>query len=80
MIQAQQFQLRVPRSDSIKHEAIQILINNLGLTKVSFFIRDNLSTQSDYLDMKEKLFGDKTAAEIYKEMKKSTTNWKNHNE
>jgi hypothetical protein len=64
-----QRKLRVPHSGSIRHEAIQILINNLDLTKVSFFIRDNLSNQSDYLDMKEKLFEDKTAAEIYREMK-----------
>ena len=68
MISVQQLN-RVPHSGAIRHEAIQILINNLDLTKVSFFIRDNLSNQSDYLEMKEKLFGDKTAAEIYNEIK-----------
>jgi len=69
MIPDQLLKLKVPHSDSIRHEAIQILINNLDLTKVSFFIRDHLSNQSDYLDMKEKLFEEKTVAEIDNEMK-----------
>ncbi|HAI68234.1 MAG TPA: hypothetical protein DCM38_02230 [Gammaproteobacteria bacterium] len=68
MIPVQQLN-RVPHSDSVRHEAIQILINSLDLTKVSFFIRDNLSNQTDYLEMKEKLFGDKTVSEIYNEIK-----------
>ena len=57
------------KEDSVRHEAIQILINRLDLTKVSFFIRDNLSNQTDYLEMKKKLFGDKTVSEIYNKMK-----------
>jgi hypothetical protein len=69
MIPVQQIKFKLPQSNSIRHEAIQILINSLGLTKASFFIRDNLSDQSDYLEMKEKLFANKTAAEIYHEMK-----------
>jgi hypothetical protein len=68
MIPVQQLN-RVPHSDSVRHEAIQILFNSLDLTKVSFFIRDNLSNQTDYLEMKEKLFGDKTVSEIYNKMK-----------
>jgi len=57
------------KEDSVRDEAIQILINSLDLTKVSFFIRDNLSNQTDYLEMKKKLFGDKTVSEIYNKMK-----------
>ncbi|MEN8217331.1 MAG: hypothetical protein ABFS56_13375 [Pseudomonadota bacterium] len=69
MIPAKQLKLVVPRSESVKYEAVQILINGLGLTKTAFFIRENLSNQGDYLEMKEKLFGDKTAADIYNEIK-----------
>ena len=69
MIPVKQLKLVIPRSDSVKYEAVQILINDLGLTKTAFFIRENLSHQDDYLEMKEKLFGEQTAANIYNEMK-----------
>jgi hypothetical protein len=72
MVPAKQLKLVLPRSDSVKYEAIQILINGLGLTKTAFFIRENLSNQDDYLEMKEKLFEDKTAADLYHEMKNLT--------
>lgn len=69
MTSAKQSKLVIPRSDSVKYEAIQTLINGLGLTKTAFFIRDNLSNQDDYLEMKEKLFEGKTAADLYNEIK-----------
>lgn len=69
MIPAKQLKLVVPRTESVKYEAVQILINGLGFTKAAFFIRENLSNQDDYLKMKEKLFGDQTAADIYNKMK-----------
>lgn len=68
MILAKQ-KLVVPRSESVKYEAVQMLINGLGLTKTAFFIRENLSSQSDYLELKEKMFGEKTAADIYNDIK-----------
>ena len=69
MIPAKQLKLVVPRSESVKYEALQMLISGLGLTKTAFFVRENLSNQDDYLEMKEKLFGDKTAAGIYNKVK-----------
>jgi len=71
MIPVKQLKLVVPRSEYVRYEAVQMLINGLGLTKTAFFIRENLSSQGDYLEMKEKLFGEKNAADIYNDIKKS---------
>jgi hypothetical protein len=60
--------LVVPRSECVKDEAVQIRVNQLGLTKTAFFIRENLSSQTDYLEMKQELFGNKTAADLYHEI------------
>ena len=62
--------LTVPKSREISTEAIQILIGRLGITKAAFFIRENLSQKEDYLKLKEDLFGKKTAAGIFEEIKK----------
>jgi len=60
----------IPKSCEIRPEAIQMLIESLGITKAAFFIRENLSQKEDYLMIKEELFGEKTAAEIFSEIKK----------
>ncbi len=62
--------LTIPQSCEIRAEAIQKLIESLGITKAAFFIRENLSQKEDYLMIKEELFGEKTAAEIFGEIKK----------
>mgnify|MGYP001600269441 CR=1 FL=1 len=62
--------LTIPKSQEIRAEAIQMLIDHLGITKSAFFIRENLSQKEDYLKIKEDLFGGKTAAEIFGEIKK----------
>ena len=62
--------LTIPKSCEIRAEAIQMLIESLGITKAAFFIRENLSQKEDYLMIKEELFGEKTAAEIFVEIKK----------
>jgi hypothetical protein len=38
--------------------------------KTALFIRENLFQKEDYLKLKEDLFGEKTAAEIFDEIKK----------
>jgi hypothetical protein len=35
MIPVKQLKLVIPRSDSVKYEAVQILINDLGLTNAA---------------------------------------------
>lgn len=58
----------LPDIKILKSEAIEAIVKNLGITKAAFFIRETMSQKADYLEIKEKLFGKKTAAEIYNEI------------
>ena len=58
------------RTKVLKSEVIEAIIKSLGITKAAFFIRENISQKTDYLEIKKKLFGKKTAAEFYKEISK----------
>ncbi len=64
-----QLRLTIPQSENLRYEAIRLLVNGLGLTKAAFFLRETGSSKEDYLDLKEQLFGDKTATELYEEIK-----------
>lgn len=61
----------LPDTKFIKSEVIDVIVKNLGITKSAFFLRETMSQKVDYLKIKEKLFGDKTARELYKEIIKS---------
>ncbi len=62
--------LTIPRSEETRSEAVQTLIEHLGITKAALFLRDSLRQGVDYLQIKDELFGDKTAADLYDEIKK----------
>ena len=63
--------LNLPRYDEIRSEAVRTIIDQLGITKAAFFIRESMFQKTDYLQLKEALFGKKTARELYREIKKS---------
>ncbi|MCR4321635.1 MAG: hypothetical protein NUV74_15030 [Candidatus Brocadiaceae bacterium] len=48
----------------LKSEVVEI-VKNFGITKAAFFFREILSQKIDYLKIKDKLFGEKTSAELY---------------
>lgn len=60
----------LPDTKVLKSEVIEAIVKSLGITKAAFFIRENISQKADYLEIKKKLFGKKTAAEFYKEIAK----------
>ncbi|MDP3110610.1 MAG: hypothetical protein Q8M71_00725 [Thermodesulfovibrionales bacterium] len=61
----------LPDTKFIKSEVIDVIVKNLGITKTAFFLRETMSQKTDYLEIKKKIFGDKTARELYKEIIKS---------
>ena len=63
--------LNLPRYDEIRSEAVRTIIDQLGITKAAFFIRESMFQKTDYLQLKDVLFGNKTASELYSEIKKS---------
>ena len=46
-----------------------MLITRMGITKAAIFIRETMAQKTDYLVIKDKLFGRKSAAQLYKEIK-----------
>jgi len=58
----------LPDIRELKTEIIKEIINNFGITKTAFFIREMMSQKADYLEIKDKLFGEKTAVELYAEI------------
>lgn len=59
----------LPMGGQVKTEAVQTLIESMGITKAAVFLRETMSQQTDYLLMKEKLFANASAADIYKAIK-----------
>jgi hypothetical protein len=62
--------LKIPKIEEVKIEVIQTLIDQLGVAKSAYFFREFMYQKLDYLEIKEKIFGEKTAEEIYDEIKK----------
>lgn len=60
----------LPDIRTLKSEVVDTIIKSLGITKAAFFIRENISKKTDYLEIKEKLFGSKSASELYNEIYK----------
>ncbi len=62
--------LTIPTSEETRSEAIQTLIEHLGITKAALFLKDSRRQKVDYLQIKDELFGGRTAADLYDEIKK----------
>ena len=63
--------LIIPKSDEIRSEAIETILERLGIAKAAFFIRETMSQKVDYLKLKDRLFAGKISSELYDEIKKS---------
>ena len=63
--------LSVPKSDEVRSEAIETIIERMGIAKAAFFVRETMSQKLDYLKLKEELFAGKTSSELYNEIKKT---------
>jgi len=55
----------------VRVEGITAIIEQLGIAKAAFFLRENMSQNVDYLEVKEEMFVNKTAREIYAEIKRN---------
>ena len=63
--------LVIPDSEQVRTEATETLVKELSIANAAFFIRDNLAQKTDYLAIKERLFGKMTASVIYTQIKKA---------
>jgi len=62
--------ITMPSSEEVRSEAVQTLITRMGITKAAIFIRENMTQKTDYLKIKNELFGGKSTTQLYAEIKK----------
>lgn len=59
----------LPMGGQVKTEAVQTIIERMGITKAAVFLRETMSQPLDYLALKEKMFAKTSAAEIFAAIK-----------
>ena len=59
----------LPMGGQVKTEAVQTIIERMGITKAAIFLRETMSQPSDYLALKEKLFAKASATDVYAAIK-----------
>jgi hypothetical protein len=64
-----QTDLTIPEIDEIRKEGVKALVERLGIAKAAFFLRETSSQPLNYLEIKDQLFGEMTAKDIYDQIK-----------
>lgn len=59
----------LPLGGQIKTEAVQAVIERMGITKAAIFLRETMAQPVDYLSLKEKLFSNISAEDVYTAIK-----------
>lgn len=68
----------IPKCEDVKTEVIETIIKRLGITKAAFFLRETISQNVDYVKIKDELFKEKSASDLYKEIKMWKKMYKGH--
>jgi hypothetical protein len=55
----------LPSSQIVRREAIDVLIERLGIAKATMFLGETLWQPTDYLQIKQQLFADETVDSLY---------------
>lgn len=58
----------LPDIRGLKTEVIEGIVKDVGITKAAFFLREVMFQKTDYLKIKDKLFGGKSSEELYSEI------------
>ncbi|MFM7792422.1 MAG: hypothetical protein ACKO8H_10910 [Microcystis panniformis] len=61
--------LTIPEIEQIRKEGVKALVERLGIAKAAFFLRETSSQPLNYLEIKDQLFGEMTATDIYDQIK-----------
>lgn len=59
----------LPLIQQVKTEAVQTIIERMGITKAAIFLKETMSQPTDYLALKDKLFAKTSAADVYAAIK-----------
>lgn len=69
MRKANKSNVTLPIGGQVKTEAVQTIIERMGITKAAIFLRETMSQPADYLALKENLFAKASAADVYAAIK-----------
>ncbi len=69
MCKAVKNNVTLPIGGQVITEAVQTIIERMGITKAAVFLRETMSQPTDYLALKEKLFAKTSAADVYAAIK-----------
>jgi hypothetical protein len=58
----------LPRSRDLHQEALNILIDNMGIVKAAIFVSDTFWQPINYLETKDQLFANETVESIYEKV------------
>lgn len=61
--------LTIPEIEEIRKEGVKAIVERLGIAKAAFFLRETSSETLNYLEIKDQLFGEMTAKDIYYQIK-----------
>jgi len=64
-----QTDLTIPEIDEIRKKGVKALVERFGMAKAAFFLRETASQPLNYLEIKDQLFGEMTATDIYAQIK-----------
>jgi len=67
--EALRFLLRVVRDNKTLASTVQANMERLGIAQAAFFLRETASQPLNYLEIKDQLFGEMTATDIYAQIK-----------
>ena len=59
----------LPIGAQVKTEAVQTIIERMGITKAALFLRESMSQPTDYCVLKDKLFAKTSATDVYAAIK-----------
>jgi hypothetical protein len=59
----------LPLGGQIKAEAVQAVIERMGITKAAIYLRETMAQPVDYIVLKEKLFSNTSAENLYSTIK-----------
>jgi|GEM_PF-693849 len=66
---------KLPQTVDLQQEAIEVLTQHMGIAKTAIFMSDTFWKPTDYLEIKDRLFGDETVESIYEKV----IEWKEQN-
>ncbi len=64
--------LTMPDAHNLRYEVTKMIVNKFGISKAAFFFQKEIRGSGNYLEIKEEIFQEKSADDIFNEIQ----NWR----